>query len=270
LTELPYGTVTFLFTDIQGSTRLLERLGPDLYGQVLSDQRRILRAAFDQFGGTEIDTQGDAFFVSFLRATEGVAAAAKIQRDLASHEWPNEVNVLVRMGLHTGEPWVIEEGYVGMDVHRAARIAHIGHGGQVLLSETTTPLVQDELPAGVTLLDLGRHRLKDMRRPERIHRLVIEDLPQEFPPLNSLEVVAGPGSTIGDPEAHVPREVGESPYRGLAAFTETDAPFFFGREAFTEELYDTVTLKPMTAVIVGSSGAGKSSAMAAGLLPRLR
>jgi class 3 adenylate cyclase len=113
---------------------------------LLADQRRILRGAFAAWQGREVDTQGDAFFVAFSRATQAVCAAAQAQRALAEHAWPEGVSVRVRMGIHTGEPWSGEEGYVGMDVHRAARIAHVGHGGQVLLSETTTALVQDELP----------------------------------------------------------------------------------------------------------------------------
>jgi predicted ATPase/class 3 adenylate cyclase len=187
LTNLPAGTVTFLFTDIEGSTKLLKQLGANRYGKVLTDQRHILRRAFKQFNGTEIDTQGDSFFVSFPRATQAVAAVVEIQRALAAHDWPEGVEVRLRMGLHTGEPLVANEGYVGMDVHRAARIAHAGHGWQVLLSETTAALVLDELPEGVGLLDLGHHMLKDMRRPEHIRQLVIEGFPAEFPPLNSLE-----------------------------------------------------------------------------------
>jgi len=127
--------------------------------------------------------------VSFPRATEAVAAAVEIQRALAEHKWPQEVQVRVRMGMHTGEPLAAEEGYVGMDVHRAARIAHVGHGGQVLLSATTTELVIDELPDGVSLLDLGRHRLKDIARPEHIRQLVIRGLLSEFPPLKSMEAL---------------------------------------------------------------------------------
>ncbi|MDX1438078.1 MAG: adenylate/guanylate cyclase domain-containing protein, partial [Anaerolineales bacterium] len=157
--ELPVGTVTFLFTDIQGSTRLLDQLGPDRYADLLVTQREVLRAAFAWFNGTEIDTQGDSFFASFPRASEAIAAVVQIGRAVAEQSWPDDVEVRLRMGLHTGEPWLIEEGYVGMDVHRAARIGHAGHGGQVLLSETTTALVVDELPEGVSLRDLGRHRL---------------------------------------------------------------------------------------------------------------
>ena len=223
--DLPEGTVTFLFTDIEGSTELLKQLG-DEYATLLADQRRILREIFTRWDGQEVDTQGDSFFVSFPRATQAVAAAVEIQGSIAEHTWPQDVEVRVRMGLHTGEPLVAEEGYIGMDVHRAARIAHVGHGGQVLLSETTTALVQDELPEGLTLRDLGRHLLKDMRRPETIHQLVVEGLPSEFPALRSLEVVAEPGSSMVEVNGRPPREVGPSPYRGLAAFREKDAEFF--------------------------------------------
>jgi ABC-type oligopeptide transport system substrate-binding subunit/class 3 adenylate cyclase len=187
-TDLPEGTVTFLFTDIEGSTELLKELR-DQYKMLLAEHRDILRTAFSRWGGREVDTQGDAFFVAFPRATDAVNAVVDIQRGLAGHNWPEGVEVRVRMGLHTGEPWVGEEGYVGMAVHRAARIAHVGHGGQVLLSETTAPLLRDELPEGVTLRDLGRHRLKDMKGPEHIRQLVIEGLVDEFPPLKTLEAL---------------------------------------------------------------------------------
>src|SRR6185312_16038915 len=132
----PAGTVTFLFTDIEGSTKLLQELGDD-YGTVVADHRRILREAFGSAGGREVDTQGDAFFYSFQRARDAVSAAVAGQRALAAHEWPGGNEVRVRMGLHTGEPAVGDEGYVGMDVVRAARICSAGHGGQILLSETT-------------------------------------------------------------------------------------------------------------------------------------
>jgi WD40 repeat protein/class 3 adenylate cyclase len=268
-TDLPAGTVTFLFTDIQGSTELLKQLG-ESYASLLADQRRILRAAFEHWDGREIDTQGDAFFASFPRATQAVAAVVEIQRALAAHDWPSGVEVRLRMGLHTGEPWLVEEGYVGMDVHRAARIAHVGHGGQALLSGTTTPLVVDELPEGVELLDLGHHRLKDLRRPEHIQQLVIDGLPSEFPPLNSLEVVSTPGLPEAEAVGRPPREVGPSPYQGLAAFQEEDAKFFFGREAFTAQLSEAVQQHSLVAVVIGSSGSGKSSTVFAGLLPQLR
>src|SRR6266849_4885719 len=134
--DLPSGTVTLLFTDIEGSTRLLQQLG-ERYADILAECRHLLRSAFHQWQGYEVDTQGDAFFVAFARATDAVSAAVDGQRWLASHGWPEGVTVRVRMGLHTGEPHLASEGYVGLDVHQAARIVSAGHGGQVLLSRTT-------------------------------------------------------------------------------------------------------------------------------------
>ena len=176
------GTVTFLFTDIEGSTKLLERLG-DRYAAVLSEHRRLIREAFDARGGQEIDTQGDAFFFCFERARDAVAAAVAAQRTLAAHQWPDGTELRVRMSLHTGEPVVGEEGYVGIDVHRAARICAAGHGGQVLLSATTAALVSGAMPDGVSKRDLGEVRLKDIDEPEHVTQLVIEGLPESFPPL---------------------------------------------------------------------------------------
>ena len=187
-TELPSGTVTFLFTDIEGSTPLLAQLG-DRYTDLLADQRRILREVFTRHEGQEVDTQGDSFFVSFARASQAVSAAAEIQRTLQAHEWPDGVAVRVRMGLHTGEPVRAQEGYVGMDVHRAARIAHAGHGGQVLLSPTTTSLVEHDLPDSIRLKDLGEHRLKDLQHPLRISQLIITELASDFPVLQTLDAL---------------------------------------------------------------------------------
>jgi WD40 repeat protein/class 3 adenylate cyclase len=260
--DFPEGTVTFLFTDIEGSTQLLHRLR-EQYAALLSDQRHLLRQAFNHWDGREVDTQGDAFCVAFRRATQAVAAAVEAQRLLAEHTWPEDISLRVRMGIHTGEPWKAEEGYVGIDLHRAARICHVSHGGQVLLSETVTALVMDELPQGVILLDLGRHLLKDIHRPERIHQLVIEGLPSEFPPLKSLEV-------LPSTDTRLPRLVGDCPYRGLAAFQESDVRFYFGREAFGTLLQHAISIKRRITVVVGSSGSGKSSALFAGLLPKLR
>jgi predicted ATPase len=168
--ELPTGTVTFLFTDIEGSTRLLRELG-DGYAEALAEHRRLLREVFAAHGGVEVDTQGDAFFVAFARAGEALAAAREGQAALGAGP------IRVRMGLHTGEPLVTDEGYVGLDVHRAARIAAVGHGGQVLLSQSTR-----ELSGPDGLVDLGEHRLKDLTAPERLYQLGEE----EFPPLKSL------------------------------------------------------------------------------------
>jgi class 3 adenylate cyclase len=178
---LPGGTVTFLFTDIEGSTRLLQELGDD-YGQVVADHRRLLREIFQAAGGNEVDTQGDAFFYSFPRARAAVRAAVDGQRALASHEWPRGVDVRVRMGLHTGEPTVGEEGYVGLDVVRAARICSAGHGGQILVSETTRALLGNDLPDGVNVRDLGRQHLKDVQY-EHVYELSLKESGEQFPPL---------------------------------------------------------------------------------------
>ena len=182
MTALPGGTVTFVFTDIEGSTKLLERLG-DGYAGASAEHRRLIREAFGARGGQEIDTQGDAFFYCFERAGDAVAAAVAAQRALAGHEWPDGAELRVRMSVHTGEPVVGEEGYVGIDVHRAARICSAGHGGQVLLSATTAALVSGAMPDGVSKRDLGEVRLKDIDEPEQVTQLVIDGLPQSFPPL---------------------------------------------------------------------------------------
>jgi class 3 adenylate cyclase len=178
------GTVTFVFTDIAGSTELLKRLG-DSYAAVLAEHRRLIRDEFAARGGQEIDTQGDAFFFCFERARDAVAAAVAAQRALASHAWPEGADLRVRMSLHTGEPVVGEEGYIGIDVHRAARICAAGHGGQVLLSATTAALVSGALPDGVSKRDLGSVHLKDIDEPEHVTQLVIDGLPESFPPLRS-------------------------------------------------------------------------------------
>jgi len=183
---LPTGTVTILFTDIEGSTRLLEQVG-DRYTDVLAQCRQLLRSAFQAWNGYEVDTQGDSFFVTFARATDAVLAAVEAQRALAAHPWPEGVTVRVRMGLHTGEPAYTSEGYVGLDVHRAARIMSAAHGGQVLLSRTTANLVEQDLPEDLSLRDLGEHRLKDLGRPRQLFQLVISDVLADFPPLRTLD-----------------------------------------------------------------------------------
>ncbi len=183
MASLPSGTVTFLFTDIEGSTRLLQRLGDD-YGDVVRDHRRLLREHLGAKGGTEVDTQGDAFFYSFPRARDAVAGAVAAQRALAEHTWPQGAEVRVRMGLHTGEPSVGEEGYLGLDVVRAARICSAGHGGQILLSETTRALLGNDLPEGVSVVDLGQQNLKDVQH-ERIFQLALDSGPESFPPLKT-------------------------------------------------------------------------------------
>jgi predicted ATPase/class 3 adenylate cyclase len=186
VSELPTGTVTFLFTDIEGSTRLLQALG-ERWPAILEDHNRLLREAIREAGGIDLRTEGDAFFAVFRSAPASAAAAAASQRALAEHPWPSNAVVRVRMGMHTGEGAVGGDDYVGIDVHRAARIAASGHGGQVLASSTTADLIRDDLPDGVAIHDLGRHRLKDLARPERIYQLTVEGLPVEFPPIRSLE-----------------------------------------------------------------------------------
>jgi len=182
VSSLPSGTVTFLFTDIEGSTALLRELG-DGYAEVLARERKILRETLGSAGGQEIDTQGDAFFFSFTRARDAVAGAVAAQRALAEHDWPGGVAVKVRIGLHTGEPSVGDEGYVGLDVVRAARICSAGHGGQILLSETTRALLGGDVPERATLRDLGTQSLKDIG-DERIYQLVL-DGEEDFAPLKT-------------------------------------------------------------------------------------
>jgi predicted ATPase/class 3 adenylate cyclase len=214
--DLPTGTVTFLFTDIEGSTRLLRELGPQVYSEALATHRSVLRRAFAAAGGVEIDTQGDAFFVAFPTAAGAVAAARSGQLGLA----PGPITV--RMGLHTGAPIVAAEGYVGIDVHRGARVAAVAHGGQVILSAATAALLEDE-----SLLDLGHHRLKDFDVPAQLFQLGAG----EFPPLRT------PGAVdLPQPANH-----------------------FLGRE---RELLEAVTLwvdrVPRVLTIVGPGGTGKT------------
>jgi len=192
--ELPRGTVTFAFTDIEGSTALLKQLG-DGYAEVLADHRRLVRGAFAAHDGVEIDTQGDAFFFAFVRARDAVAAAAEVQRAHVAHDWPGGVAVHMRIGLHTGEPTVGEEGYLGLDVVRAARLCGACGGGHVLLSETTRALVGSTLPPGVSVFPLGERHLKDIDEPERVYELEIEGV-----------APAGPGSATRAP--HPPSPAG--------------------------------------------------------------
>src|SRR5215472_16044038 len=176
--ELPTGTVTFLFTDIEGSTKLLQRVGGERYGEIRADHERLLRQAWDEHHGHEVDTQGDAFFVAFPRAT-------------LTHPWPGGERVRVRMGLHTGAGIVSSGNYVGLDVNRAARICAAGHGGQVLLSQATRDQVAKELVAGQGIRDLGKHRLKDLPRREEIYQLTLPGMPTSFPPLKTLDAWPG-------------------------------------------------------------------------------
>src|SRR5688572_8897244 len=214
---VPTGTVTFLFTDIEGSTRLLEQLRQE-YATLLAEQRQLLRAAFAEWNGFEVDTQGDSFFVAFPRAVDALNCTVEAQRAIGAHRWPGDVDLRVRMALHTGEPLVHRTGYVGMDVHRAARIGAAGHGGQILVSGSTRELVATDLPAGLELLPLGEHRLKDVRQPVELYQVRASGLSADFPPLRTL--------ATGDE----PPTAGQAPFKGLEYFDEADAPLFFGRE----------------------------------------
>jgi YVTN family beta-propeller protein len=183
--EFPSGAVTFLFTDIEGSTRLLKQLR-GRYGEVLAGHQRMLREAFDRHGGRVIDTQGDSFFVVFGSARAAVLAAVQAQRTLADHYWPEGVDVRVRIGVHTGQAEASEESYVGLSVHRAARISAAGHGGQILVSQTAHNLLEDEEEElGVELRDLGEQQLKDLDRPVRLYQVVADGLQTAFPPLRT-------------------------------------------------------------------------------------
>lgn len=179
----PMGTVTLLFTDIEGSTRLLERLGRERYAEALDLHRALLRRAFESHGGFEVDCEGDAFFVAFSRAEDAVAAASEAQRALVAADWPEGQAFPVRMGIHTGEPLVVPPKYVGLDVHRASRVMASGHGGQVLLSQTTRALIGEDM----AVRDLGEHRLRDLSLPQRLYQLRIEGLRSDFPALKTLE-----------------------------------------------------------------------------------
>ena len=186
MSQLPTGTVTFLFTDIEGSTRLIQELG-ERFLAVLGEHAGIVRRALSEFGGVEVNTEGDAFFVAFRTPIDAVLAAVAIQRGLAARDWPESARVRVRIGAHTGEGVLGGNDYVGIDVNRAARIAGAAHGGQVLISEATRGLVEHALPEGTALRDLGPHRLKDIAHPEHLYQLAIEDLPSDFPPPRTLD-----------------------------------------------------------------------------------
>src|SRR5919197_4108566 len=179
MSDLPQGTVTLLFTDVEGSTKFVHELG-DAYAGVLADHRRIVRDAVAAAGGYEVDSRGDEFFLAFEQARQAADAAVTLQQSLATHDWPTGVQVRVRVGLHTGRPTERDGAYFGMDVHRAARICQAGHGGQVLLSART----RDELDGGFDLEDLGVHELKGLPEPEHIFQLTVPGLPKRFPALN--------------------------------------------------------------------------------------
>lgn len=194
---LPGGTVTLLSSDLEGSTKLLRSLGPEKYARLLARHREIMRGAFSAHGGAEVDTQGDAFFATFARARDAAAAAVRIQREHAAESWPDGEEVRVRIGLHTGEPTAAEEGYVGLDVHRVARVMSAGHGGEILCSNATAGILAGDEAPDVTLLNLGTFELKDFARPEHLLRVVVDDLPSDFP--------APSAPRAADPEATAKR-----------------------------------------------------------------
>ena len=250
------GTITFLFTDIEKSTNLLDKLGND-YAAVLADHHQILRAAIQKWNGHEVDTQGDAFFVTFARAMDAIQCAADAQRVLASHPWLHGKPLRVRMGLHTGEPLIASTGYVGMDVHRAARIGDSAHGGQVLVSHTTRELVVNNLPQGLSIRDLGEHRLKDLKFPTPIYQLIVDGLAYDFPPIRT-KFAGTEAPTAGEP-----------PFKGLQYFDEVDRELFFGREVLTAKLVKRLRIT----ISIGDHrriGSGKSSVVRAGVIPSLK
>ena len=200
-------TFTFLFTDIEGSTSLLRRLGVASYADVLAGHHLLIRAALGARGGEEVDTQGDAFFAVFSSPTACVAAAMEMQQAIRARTWPGGEQVRVRMGVHTGEASRAATGLVGLDVHRAARVAAVAYGGQILLSETAAAMVRESLPAGAGMRDLGVHRLKDLGRPERIFQLEAAGAADRFPaaalagPPGAAEQFAGPAGDLHRPAA---------------------------------------------------------------------
>ncbi len=185
MADMPTGAVTFLFSDVEGSTRLVKQLR-DRYGGVLAEHQRLLREAFTAHGGYEVDTQGDSFFIAFASAREALLAAVEGQRGLLSHAWPDGVELKVRMGLHTGQAIASGGRYTGLAVHRAARIGAAAHGGQILVSQATQTLLEDEEEdLHVSLRDLGEQRLKDLDRPVRLYQAAADGLPASFPPVRS-------------------------------------------------------------------------------------
>ena len=211
MAEPPSGTVTLLFSDIERSTRLLQRTGGDVYAGLLAEHRRLLGDAFDRHDGFHVGSEGDSFFVAFASADDAVAAAAEGQRALARHEWPEEVEVRVRMGLHSGTPRLVERSYVGLDVHEAARVMAAGHGGQVLLTESTHALLDERFD----VRDLGDHRLKDLSGSQRLYQLLVTGLRNDFPPLKTLD--NHPTNLPAQPNAFIGRALELAEIRELLA-----------------------------------------------------
>ncbi len=237
----PSGTVTFLFSDIEGSSRLERDVGTDVYSTLLSRHRAILRSAFDAHGGSEQGTEGDSFFVVFPSAAEAVRAAVEGQRGLAAADWPDGRAIRVRMGLHTGEATPSEGGYVGIDINRTARIMAAGHGGQVLISAATRGLVGDSLPDRVAWRDLGAYRLRDFPEPERLSQLLVEGLPADFPALRTID--ARPNNLPASVTTFVgrERELAEAgQLLGRARLLTVTGPGGIGKTRFAIELAHAV------------------------------
>ena len=207
--------MTFLFTDIEGSTALLTRLGDVIYAETLAHHHRIIRDSLSAHDGKEISMQGDGFFAVFSSPRACLAAVIDMQRSIATHEWHGDEQVRVRMGVHCGEASDTSAGLVGLDVHRAARIGAVGHGSQILLSATAAALVRDSLPAGTSLRDLGLHRLKDLGRPEQIFQFQGEGLEFDFPPLRSLDNPELPNNLPAQSASFVGRDVEVAEVRRL-------------------------------------------------------
>jgi predicted ATPase/class 3 adenylate cyclase len=202
--ELPSGTVTFLFTDIEGSTKLLHQLGRDRYAAALAQHHQVLREVIAAHDGCEVDTEGDAFFVAFVRPSDAIAAAREVQKRIAAQEWPASIELRIRMGLHAGEALVSGDKYVGLPVHRAARIAAAAHGGQVLVSQVVYELLTEEEIDGIGFRDLGQHRLKDLTDPQCLYQLLADGIGRDFPPPRTLE--NRPTNLPGQPTPLIGRE----------------------------------------------------------------
>jgi DNA-binding SARP family transcriptional activator/class 3 adenylate cyclase len=241
--ELPRGTVTLLFTDVEGSTRLLEALGRERYVKALAVHRQLLRDAFARHRGAEVEIKGDSLVFAFAQARNAVAAAADGQRGLARHRWEDKP-IRVRIGLHSGEPLLEEDRYVGLDVHRAARVMSAGHGGQVLLSAATRYLLSSDPPVGLVLRDLGEHCLKDLSSPERLFQLDIPGLPTDFPALNTQREyqgtarldfrILGPLEAVADGR---PLELGGAQRRALLAVLILNANQVVSTDRLIDELW---------------------------------
>jgi DNA-binding NarL/FixJ family response regulator/class 3 adenylate cyclase len=223
--EPPKGTVTFLFTDLEGSTALVRKLGDD-YARVLSDTRRLVREAVEQHDGYEVDCRADEFFIAFARAHDAVDAALATQRAFAEHDWPEGTSVRIRMGLHTGEPVAADDTYYGLDVHRAARICSAGHGGQVLVSRTTQHLLASGGRDGVEFVDLGEHTLAGLPGPEVVYQLAGDALEREFPPLRAAHSQATEPDPVNFPvpdEPPLPPPVEATPAKAMRVVLADDS-----------------------------------------------